>query len=651
MRRIMLLLFALLLAFPLSCAVRFELNATYDLRTGLHPNGVFVDGDRIYIWYYDDRTVYEHYIEPSTGKLRTSKEFGLASQEAEERMSNIVDVWADGNYVYVLDKGGRVFKFDKTTGELKFRGDSESYRPRFPAAIAASGNSIYILDRDMGQVNVLEQYSKDKYVFKSSISWGYLGIGDAIFKSPEDLFIDENGTIYVVDTYNNRIALFTDNNTYVRSIGRGSGGSTLSRPHTMALDNDYLYVVEDDRISISVFLRSDDRPVQSIGNSTFEFRRISGIFQSGNLLYVVDYNKDVLIVLYMNKSSLLEKDDVVPLYANVAEDVQRVCTLFSVAADMGINVTGKCAAYTKALAEASAQLSSGEYDLAYSALVRMKPQLEGETSYLSPLVAAELSIRSATLRNETLDLLHNLTGQLNRSATKILMQLKSVDNYIASGDYLSASILLKELEVRYNSLFRSQGTQQDAENMRIENYVSQLNSIQATYDTLWPELMLYRISYDADHIEYLLGTARDDIENYALDAAYSKITELVLVIDDLQLALNAKKQVFSEAQQRIASANSSLLELKNSTQVLQANTSLAEGLLANATLVIYEDPALAMQYAEQAAAEIARLKKDAEDANFLTMYTAAVIVFLAVIVAILIFSIKRLLRKRGLLGR
>jgi len=640
-KRTALLLFVLMIGF--AYAARFELNKTYELRAGLHPDGIYVDGQYIYVWYSDDRLVYRYYIDQKTAVLRTSKSFGSIEAGAEDYMSYIADVWVDSNYLYVLDKGGKVFKFDKSTGDLKFKGDSDSYRPAGPAAIAAYNDNIYLLDREKGQVNILNQYSENRYIFKSSISWNYLGIADAVFKSPEDLFVDEDGTLYIADTDNNRIAVFSSNGTYIRSIGRGSSGTTLSEPQAIALDKDYLYVIQNKKKSIEVLLRKDDKVVYSIDNSTFEFDKVSGVFASGEQAYAVDYNADLLIIFYLNKSSLLEEKDVLPLYNETYSDVQSICTLLGVANDLNIDVIDRCTFYRSALDLAATQINESKYDLAYSTLKGIGPQLEGDLSYVGPQVRAVLSDESATLRNQTQTLVQNLTGQLRNNAYKILLQLDDVDNYISKGDYLNAHILLKELEVRYGIISKTQGAQQDVENERITNYATQLEEANATYIRIRPELDYYHVPYDAKRIEYLINTTGKDIEMLDLDIAYSKLNELISKLSDAESLLNTRKALFSDAQQSIESANNSLQELLNSTKTLPANTSLAEELIENASRVLYTDPALAKQYADNASALISAQKKEIENANFLTMTTAAVIVFAAIVISLIIIGIKRIL--------
>ncbi len=643
MKKIIIALFALLLIMPLACAARFELNSTYVPRSDLHPQGVFVDGSYIYIWYNDDRLVYKYYIEP-TGKFRTSKSFGAVGPGVDDYMSNVVSAWVDGDYLYVLDKGSKVFKFDKNTGEFKFKGDSESYALQYPAAIAASKDTIYMLDRDKGQVNVLSEYSPNKYVFKSSISWNYLGIGDAIFKYPEGLFV-YNDTIYIADTENNRIAVFTNEENYSQSYGRGSSGSTLSNPHFVAVDADYIYVVQNEKTSIEVLLKSDGRVVYSIDNSTYKFKQISGIFPSGDQLYVTDYKNQSLIILYLNKSSLLGEGDVVSLFAETSKKVDAVCSLYTVASDIKINTIDRCPTYRTALAAAFAQLNDSKYDVAYSTLKGIGPQLEGDASFLGPQVKANLQNRSTALAANTQALSANLSGSLQYAANKIFLELTSVNNNIDSGNYADANVMLKELEIRYASLSHVQDSEEGVENQRIDNYKSQLTDAQQTYAQIRSELDYYKVPYTADRIEFLLNTTGEDIDNYELDTAYTKLTELVSKLSDAQSLLNAKKGAFISANSSIAQAQALFTELNNSKK-LSADTARASALIANATSVLYDDPVLAEQYADEAVKELNAQKKIAEDANFLTMLSAAAVIFGAIILALIIFGLKQVFKKK-----
>lgn len=633
----------LLLLSTMVWAARFELKDKYTLREDLHVSGVFADGPYLYIWYDNYRLLTKYYIDP-TGKLRVSKVYGSDTPGEQDYMAAVVSAWADKNYVYVLDRGGRVFKFDKGTGELKFRGDSESYKPAGPAAIAAFENTIYVLDSEKGQVNVLKEYEANKYSYRSSISWTYLGIGDAIFNSPRGMCV-YNGTLYIADTYNNRIAVFADESTYLKSYGRGST-STLSRPQEIAVDDDYIYVVQGDRVSIEVLLREDGRILYSIGAPSYKFGQVSGISTSNGLLYVTDYKNNSLLVFFLNKTSLLGPEDVTPIYDGIYSKVNKVCDIFAVANSLNLQVIDRCSFYNKHLGNASDLISKGKYDEAYSTLKGIEPQLDGDLSFAGPLVSERLKNRSADLFDSTTALSKNLSGSLQYAANKILLDIKKVNRYIENEDYVNANILLKELEVRYASLSKVQGIGQEVENKRIENYKEQLENADALYSSIKEDLIRFKVPADTERIEYLLGTVGSDIDNFELDTAYAKLTELLEKLNDAQSQLQKKKAAFYAANTSITEADALLNSIRNSSISSSVNTTDAEELILRARKMLYDDPALAKQYADEALAKLKSETKSAEDTNYLTLVSVATVLFVILIIALLVLGVKQLFRKK-----
>ena len=58
--------------------------------------------------------------------------------------------------------------------------------------------------------------------------WGNYGVGNGTLKSPEGIAVDHQGNVYVADTANNRIQVFSSNGTFITKWGKyGSGNGTL----------------------------------------------------------------------------------------------------------------------------------------------------------------------------------------------------------------------------------------------------------------------------------------------------------------------------------------------------------------------------------------------------------------------------------------
>ena len=67
--------------------------------------------------------------------------------------------------------------------------------------------------------------------------------------------MDSEGNVYVTDTFNARVQVFTADGEFVREWGkRGSSAGTFMRPKGIAVDpDDHIYVVDSDFNNVQVF--------------------------------------------------------------------------------------------------------------------------------------------------------------------------------------------------------------------------------------------------------------------------------------------------------------------------------------------------------------------------------------------------------------
>ncbi|MFB5600251.1 MAG: 6-bladed beta-propeller, partial [Nitrososphaeraceae archaeon] len=73
------------------------------------------------------------------------------------------------------------------------------------------------------------------------------GKGEGEFDEPHGMAIDSKDNLYVVDTQNNRIQVFSPDGKYIKSIGtKGVGPGEFLLIHDIAIDkkNDIMYVAD-----------------------------------------------------------------------------------------------------------------------------------------------------------------------------------------------------------------------------------------------------------------------------------------------------------------------------------------------------------------------------------------------------------------------
>ena len=121
-----------------------------------------------------------------------------------------------------------------------------------PAGIAVDqkGN-VYVADTANNRIQVFS--SNGTFISK----WGQYGnLGNNSFNSPEGIAVDQKGNVYVADTANNKIKVFSSNGTFISTWGRyGSGAGMLKFPEDVAIDpsSGSVYVADTANNRIQVF--------------------------------------------------------------------------------------------------------------------------------------------------------------------------------------------------------------------------------------------------------------------------------------------------------------------------------------------------------------------------------------------------------------
>lgn len=144
-----------------------------------------------------------------------------------------IDVGSDGR-VYVTDTGNvrtQVFANDRT------------YLYQWPS----QGNTI-ALD-DMGHAFEVEEGGVVRKYDLSGVElahWGSYGSGPGQFAAPEGIAVDAHGNVYVSDTYNHRVQVFTNDGTFLMQWGSfGSALGQFYRPMGIAVAADGTIYVSD----------------------------------------------------------------------------------------------------------------------------------------------------------------------------------------------------------------------------------------------------------------------------------------------------------------------------------------------------------------------------------------------------------------------
>jgi sugar lactone lactonase YvrE len=147
---------------------------------------------------------------------------------------------------FVADTGlGGVLAFDQK-GRLQFVITNELARP---AGLALLGDRLLIADAEAHQVVVCGL--DGSFIFK----FGQRGVGPGEFNFPTHVAVDGNHQIYVTDSLNCRIQVFTAAGRFVREFGSaGDGPGHFSRPKGVAADTaGHVYVVDAVFDNVQIF--------------------------------------------------------------------------------------------------------------------------------------------------------------------------------------------------------------------------------------------------------------------------------------------------------------------------------------------------------------------------------------------------------------
>lgn len=261
------------------------------------PQSGFVDEatGRIYVTDVSRAAVYV--FDESAGKLLVWEAAGRAT-----RFESPVSIAPGQNgEILVVDAGlRRIIRLDAEGEPLGSIGAGQFVRP---VGIAR--------DSERGRIFVSDAQTHDIKIFSDAGeligSFGHRGEGPGEFNAPTYMSFGRD-QLFVTDTLNSRVQIFDAENNFVRDFGRrGLFVGDLPRPKGVSIDDQGLvYVVESYYDHLLVFTEGGDLllPIGGTGSGIGEFYLPAGVWTDHrNRVYVADaFNGRIMIFQFLGEA-------------------------------------------------------------------------------------------------------------------------------------------------------------------------------------------------------------------------------------------------------------------------------------------------------------------------------------------------------------
>lgn len=248
----------------------------YGIATDSHNRIYVTDSGQGLVFVFDRDNKQVSYLGRST-QVRLRVPIGIAV-DAKDR------VWvadAVGQHVYAFDPDGTVLMALGRQGEMEN-----------PTSVAVDDarQRIYVVDSRQHQVLVYDTES-GQLVSK----FGERGRGDGQFNFPTNVALDREGRVYVTDTMNFRVEVFSPDGKFLTTWGeQGNRFGEFLKPKGLALDSfQNIYVVDSDFDNFQIFDQQKHLLMYlgGMGRVPGTFWLPAGIYiDRDNQIYVADQN-------------------------------------------------------------------------------------------------------------------------------------------------------------------------------------------------------------------------------------------------------------------------------------------------------------------------------------------------------------------------
>jgi DNA-binding beta-propeller fold protein YncE len=268
----------------------------------IKPSGITTDtGDRLFIVDNFLKTI--HVFDSKNNRYYTFP-------KGKTSLVSPIDIAIDNQgFIYVSDSKEAVVKIFNENGTY-FIKDIGGEILRRPTGIAVNNTTGELLVIDTVQSEVI-RFDLKTHELKGK--FGGNGSEPGLFHYPTHIFVSRTGQIFITDSLNFRIQIFSSEGNFLKTFGRpGDSPGYFARPRGVAVDSDgNIYVVDALFDNVQVFDKTGKLLMDFgvPGNGYGEFWLPSGIFiDIDDRIYISDsYNKRVQVFQYMKGDYFLNQ--------------------------------------------------------------------------------------------------------------------------------------------------------------------------------------------------------------------------------------------------------------------------------------------------------------------------------------------------------
>ena len=204
------------------------------------------------VYVVEERNHRVQVFTPEGVHLRSFETFGTGPGEFNNPLGIAFD---SQDNIYISDYGNhRVQKLD-VYGNFLSEWGGEGRKPGqfngpYYVETDASDN-LYVVDRGNHRVQKFTAEGESLGIWGAAGGDGSPGDGPGEFNWPHEIAIDDDGRVYVADTYNQRVQVFTSDGEYLYSLG---DQATFSSPKTVAVDAEFNVYVSDNLLLLGTYV-------------------------------------------------------------------------------------------------------------------------------------------------------------------------------------------------------------------------------------------------------------------------------------------------------------------------------------------------------------------------------------------------------------